>query len=55
MLEGMAALLIDLDGVLYVEEELVPGALEAVNRLRDRGLAQDAHARDQAGCPGRPV
>ena len=31
-------LLIDLDGVLYVEDEAVPGAAEAVATLRDRGL-----------------
>jgi HAD superfamily hydrolase (TIGR01458 family) len=39
MLEGITALLIDLDGVLYVEEERIPGSLEAVSRLRDCGLA----------------
>ena len=33
-----AALLIDLDGVLYVEERVVPGAPEAVAALRDAGL-----------------
>jgi HAD superfamily hydrolase (TIGR01458 family) len=33
------ALLLDLDGVLYVEDEPVPGALEAVAALRERGLA----------------
>jgi HAD superfamily hydrolase (TIGR01458 family) len=32
------ALLIDLDGVLYVEERPVPGATDAVRALRDRGL-----------------
>ena len=32
------AILLDLDGVLYVEDEPVPGAREAVARLRDRGL-----------------
>ena len=31
--------LLDLDGVLYVEDELVPGAREAVRRLRAGGLA----------------
>lgn len=31
-------MLIDLDGVLYVEDETVPGAREAVARLRDAGL-----------------
>jgi HAD superfamily hydrolase (TIGR01458 family) len=34
-----AALLLDLDGVLYVEDDPVPGALEAVAELRERGLA----------------
>lgn len=33
------ALLIDLDGVLYVEEEPVPGARAAVAELRDSGAA----------------
>ena len=33
------ALLIDLDGVLYVEDEPVAGAREAVERLRGAGLA----------------
>ena len=33
------ALLLDLDGVLYVEDEAVPGAREAVGQLRERGLA----------------
>lgn len=39
MLEGVRALLIDLDGVLYVEEEPIVGAREAVERLRARNLA----------------
>jgi HAD superfamily hydrolase (TIGR01458 family) len=34
----LEALLIDLDGVLYVEDEPVEGATEAVARLRDEGL-----------------
>ena len=38
MLEGITALLIDLDGVLYVEDEPVPGSREALTRLRERGL-----------------
>ena len=33
------ALLVDLDGVLYVEDEPVEGAKEAVGRLRETGLA----------------
>jgi HAD superfamily hydrolase (TIGR01458 family) len=32
------ALLVDLDGVLYVEERVVPGAVEAVEELRRVGL-----------------
>ena len=32
------ALLIDLDGVLYVEDEPIPGAVDAVAALRDAGL-----------------
>ncbi|TMK39316.1 MAG: TIGR01458 family HAD-type hydrolase [Actinobacteria bacterium] len=45
------AVLLDLDGVLYVEEKAVPGAREAVGRLRERGLGlrfvtnTTAHAR----------
>jgi len=33
------AVLLDLDGVLYVEDEPLAGAAEAVDRLRDAGLA----------------
>jgi HAD superfamily hydrolase (TIGR01458 family) len=53
MLEGITGLLIDLDGVLYVEEERVPDALDALKRLRDGGLAlrfvtnTTAHSRDR--------
>ena len=36
---ALRALLLDLDGVLYVEDEPVPGAREAVAELRERGLA----------------
>ena len=32
------AVLLDLDGVLYVENEPVPGAAEAVERMRAAGL-----------------
>ena len=32
------AVLLDLDGVLYVEDAPIPGAIEAVAALRDRGL-----------------
>jgi HAD superfamily hydrolase (TIGR01458 family) len=37
--EGLEAILIDLDGVLYVEDEVITGASEAVDRLRALGLA----------------
>jgi HAD superfamily hydrolase (TIGR01458 family) len=37
-IEGVAALLLDLDGVLYVEGDPVPGAVEAVAALRGAGL-----------------
>jgi HAD superfamily hydrolase (TIGR01458 family) len=37
-LAPVRAVLLDLDGVLYVEQALVPGAREAVERLRSRGL-----------------
>ena len=39
MLERVRAVLIDLDGVLYVEDEPIAGAREAVGRLRAAGLA----------------
>ena len=39
MIEPGRALLIDLDGVLYVEEEPVKGAVDAIARLRERHLA----------------
>jgi HAD superfamily hydrolase (TIGR01458 family) len=38
-LGAIGALLLDLDGVLYVEDEPVSGAREAVAELRERGLA----------------
>jgi HAD superfamily hydrolase (TIGR01458 family) len=38
-LDGIDAVLLDLDGVLYVEGELLPGADEAVKRLRGAGMA----------------
>jgi HAD superfamily hydrolase (TIGR01458 family) len=53
MLEGITALLIDLDGVLYVEEERIPGSREALQRFRDGGLTlrfvtnTTAHSRDR--------
>lgn len=39
MLEQVAALLIDLDGVLYVEDDPIAGAVRAVGDLRAGGLA----------------
>ena len=53
MLEDVRALLIDLDGVLYVEEEPIAGAAEAIRRLRERGpplrfvTNTTAHSRDR--------
>ena len=52
-LAGTDAILLDLDGVLYVEGELLPGADEAVKRLRGAGMAlrfvtnTTAHSRSQ--------
>ena len=37
-LAGIRAMLVDLDGVLYVEDEPVPGGKDAVGRLREAGL-----------------
>jgi HAD superfamily hydrolase (TIGR01458 family) len=53
MFEHIRALLIDLDGVLYVEEEPIAGAAEALQRLREGGLGlrfvtnTTAHSRDR--------
>ncbi len=38
-LEGVEGLLLDLSGVIYVQEEAVPGAAEALASLRDAGIA----------------
>jgi HAD superfamily hydrolase (TIGR01458 family) len=35
---GVQAVLLDIDGVLYVEDQPIPGGAEAVQRLRDAGL-----------------
>jgi phospholysine phosphohistidine inorganic pyrophosphate phosphatase len=37
-LDGVEALLLDLSGVVYVQDEAVPGAAEALARLRDAGV-----------------
>jgi HAD superfamily hydrolase (TIGR01458 family) len=37
-LEGVEGLLLDLSGVIYVQEEAVPGAGDALTRLRERGI-----------------
>ena len=53
MLESTRALLVDLDGVLYVEEQPIDGAREAIETLRADGLAlrfvtnTTAHSRDR--------
>jgi HAD superfamily hydrolase (TIGR01458 family) len=53
VLESVRALLIDLDGVLYVEDEPIAGAVQAVERLRGGGLPlrfvtnTTAHSRDR--------
>jgi HAD superfamily hydrolase (TIGR01458 family) len=39
MLGEVSAVLIDLDGVLYVENEVIAGAIEAIERLRAGGLS----------------
>ena len=38
VLDGVRALLVDLDGVLYVEDDPVPGAVEAIGGLRAAGI-----------------
>jgi len=37
-LEGVEGLLLDLSGVVYVEDEAVPGAAAALGEFRDRGI-----------------
>ncbi|MBV8940904.1 MAG: TIGR01458 family HAD-type hydrolase [Solirubrobacterales bacterium] len=39
MLDEVRAVLVDLDGVLYVEERPIAGAVQAVQRLRERPVA----------------
>lgn len=51
-LDGVRGLLLDMDGVLYRGHEPVPGAAEAMRRLRDAGLdlmAVTNNARARAG------
>ncbi|MBD3266494.1 hypothetical protein GF373_07470, partial [bacterium] len=38
MMNKPKGVLIDLDGVMYVEDRLVPGAVEAIAYLRDAGI-----------------
>jgi len=38
VLDGVEALLLDLSGVIYVQDEAVPGAAEALEQLREAGL-----------------
>jgi HAD superfamily hydrolase (TIGR01458 family) len=51
--EDIAAVLIDLDGVLYVDEEPIAGAVDAVGKLRRAGLTvrfvtnTTAHSRER--------
>ena len=53
VLRDVRALLVDLDGVLYVEDEPIAGAVQAVERLRGVGLRlrfvtnTTAHSRDR--------
>src|SRR5262245_26799445 len=37
-LDEVEALLLDLSGVIYVEDEAVPGAAQALSELRERGI-----------------
>ncbi len=38
MIESPRGFLIDLDGVMYIEDHAIPGANDTVNGLRDKGL-----------------
>ncbi len=54
-LAGVRALLLDLDGVIVLKGELLPGAGEALARLEERPDPvpdRDQHVADQ---PGQPV
>lgn len=52
-MEGIKAVLLDLDGVVYVEGELLPGADQAIERLRGAGMGlrfvTNTTARSRAG------
>jgi len=37
-MKKIKGVLIDLDGVVYIEDETIPGAVEALNWLRQRGF-----------------
>ena len=55
-LESVRVVLLDLDGVLYVEQALVPGARDAVERLRSLSLTlrfvtnTTSHSRAETPC-----
>ena len=36
-MDNIKGFLIDLDGVLYIEDQVIPGAVETVNWLRQQG------------------
>ena len=55
MLAGVRALLLDLDGVLYVDEEPIAGARDAVRRLRDDGFALRFVTNTTARSKGRTL
>jgi len=37
-MEEIKSLLIDLDGVIYNDSELIPGAIESIRWLRDKNI-----------------
>jgi len=54
-LTGIRALLIDIDGVLYVEDEPIAGARDALARLRASGLAMRFVTNTAARSRGRTL
>jgi HAD superfamily hydrolase (TIGR01458 family) len=54
-LAGVRALLIDIDGVLYVEDEPIPGARDALARLRARGIGMRFVTNTTAHSRGRTL